>query len=144
VTAEAELRESPFRLAEDLSVADVRSRGRLRAGFSAGVPPTADLPAGLVYDGDWREDDLSHARIARLAGYLRGGFLGGPDTVVPHPAGPQRPRLRPHDPGLAGRLWYGAGSLRSADPLRYRHPARPAARVVAVSPGRCPCLTGRA
>jgi alkanesulfonate monooxygenase SsuD/methylene tetrahydromethanopterin reductase-like flavin-dependent oxidoreductase (luciferase family) len=32
---------------------------------------------------------------------------------VPHPAGPQWPRLRPHDPGLAGRLWYGAGSLRS-------------------------------
>ena len=32
---------------------------------------------------------------------------------MPHPAGPQRPRLRPHDPGLAERLWYGAGSLRS-------------------------------
>jgi alkanesulfonate monooxygenase SsuD/methylene tetrahydromethanopterin reductase-like flavin-dependent oxidoreductase (luciferase family) len=105
--------ESPFRLAEDLAVADVLSRGRLQAGFSAGVPPTADLLAGLVYDGDWREYDLSHARIARLAGYLRGDFLGAADTVVPHPAGPQRPRLRPHDPGLAGRLWYGAGSLRS-------------------------------
>jgi alkanesulfonate monooxygenase SsuD/methylene tetrahydromethanopterin reductase-like flavin-dependent oxidoreductase (luciferase family) len=105
--------ESPFRLAEDLSVADVLSRGRLQAGFSAGVPPTADLLAGLVYDGDWRSYDLSHARIARLAGYLRGDFLGDADTVVPHPGGPQRPRLRPHDPGLAGRLWYGAGSLRS-------------------------------
>jgi len=33
--------------------------------------------------------------------------------VVPHPAGPQRPRLRPHDPALARRLWYGAGSLGS-------------------------------
>ena len=105
--------ESPFRLAEDLSVADVLSRGRVQAGFSAGVPPTADLLAGLVYDGDWREYDLSHARIARLAGYLEGEFLGGADTVVPHPAGPQRPRIRPHDPGLARRLWYGAGSLRS-------------------------------
>jgi alkanesulfonate monooxygenase SsuD/methylene tetrahydromethanopterin reductase-like flavin-dependent oxidoreductase (luciferase family) len=105
--------ESPFRLAEDLSVADVLSRGRLQAGFSAGVPPTADLLAGLVYDGDWRAYDLSHARIARLAGYLQGGFVGEPGTVVPHPAGPQQPRLRPHDPGLARRLWYGAGSLRS-------------------------------
>ena len=105
--------ESPFRLAEDLSLADVLSRNRLQVGFSAGVPPTAELLAGLVYDGDWRDYDLSHARIARLADNLRGNFLGGADTVVPHPAGPQRPRLRPHDPGLAGRLWYGAGSLRS-------------------------------
>jgi hypothetical protein len=38
--------ESPFRLAEDLPMVDVLSPRRLQAGFSAGVPPTADLPAG--------------------------------------------------------------------------------------------------
>jgi len=106
--------ESPFRLAEDLSMVDVLSRGRLQVGLSAGVPSNSELLAGLVYDGDWRGYDFSHARIARLAENLRGDFLGGAETVVPHPAGPQRPRLRPHDPGLAGRLWYGAASLRSA------------------------------
>jgi alkanesulfonate monooxygenase SsuD/methylene tetrahydromethanopterin reductase-like flavin-dependent oxidoreductase (luciferase family) len=105
--------ESPFRLAEDLSMADVLSRGRLQVGFSAGVPTNSELLAGLVYDGDWRSYDFSHARIARLAANLRGEFLGDADTLVPHPAGPQRPRLRPHAPGLAQRLWYGAGSLRS-------------------------------
>jgi len=105
--------ESPFRLAEDLSMVDVLSRGRLQAGFSAGVPPTADLLGGLVHDGDWRAYDLSHSRIARLAENLRGGFLGSADTVIPHPSGPQRPRLRPHSPDLAGRLWYGASSLSS-------------------------------
>ncbi len=31
--------ESPFRLAEDLSMADVLSRGRLQVGFSAGSRP---------------------------------------------------------------------------------------------------------
>jgi len=106
--------ESPFRLAEDLSMVDVLSRGRLQVGLSAGVPSNSELLAGLVYDGDWREYDFSHARIARLAENLRGDFLGGAGTVVPHPAGPQRPRLRPHNPGLAERLWYGAASLRSA------------------------------
>jgi alkanesulfonate monooxygenase SsuD/methylene tetrahydromethanopterin reductase-like flavin-dependent oxidoreductase (luciferase family) len=106
--------ESPFRLAEELSTADVLSRGRLQVGLSAGVPANSELLAGLVYDGDWRGYDLSHARISRLAENLRGEFLGTPDTVVPHPAGPQRPRLRPHDPGLADRLWYGGASLRSA------------------------------
>jgi alkanesulfonate monooxygenase SsuD/methylene tetrahydromethanopterin reductase-like flavin-dependent oxidoreductase (luciferase family) len=105
--------ESPFRLAEELSTVDLLSRGRLQAGFSAGVPPNAELLAGLVYDGDWHGYDFSHARIARLAASLRGEFLGDADTLVRHPAGPQRPRLRPHDPGLAERLWYGAGSLSS-------------------------------
>lgn len=105
--------ESPFRLAEDLSMVDILSGGRLQAGFSAGVPSNSELLAGLVFDGDWRGNDFSHARIARLAANLRGDFLGDADTVVPHPAGPQRPRLRPHDPGLADRLWYGAGSLSS-------------------------------
>jgi alkanesulfonate monooxygenase SsuD/methylene tetrahydromethanopterin reductase-like flavin-dependent oxidoreductase (luciferase family) len=105
--------ESPFRLAEDLSMADVLSGGRLQVGFSAGVPTNSELLAGLVYDGDWHGYDFSHARIARLAENLRGEFLGDPDTRVMHPTGPQRPRLRPHNPGLARRLWYGAGSLRS-------------------------------
>jgi alkanesulfonate monooxygenase SsuD/methylene tetrahydromethanopterin reductase-like flavin-dependent oxidoreductase (luciferase family) len=105
--------ESPFRLAEDLSMADVLSRGRLQVGFSAGTPTNSELLAGLVYDGDWRSYDFSHDRIARLAANLRGEFLGEADTVVTHPAGPQRPRLRPHASGLAQRLWYGAGSLGS-------------------------------
>jgi alkanesulfonate monooxygenase SsuD/methylene tetrahydromethanopterin reductase-like flavin-dependent oxidoreductase (luciferase family) len=105
--------ESPFRLAEDLSMADVLSRGRLQVGFSAGVPTNSELLAGLVYDGDWRSYDFSHDRIARLAANLGGEFLGDAGTVVPHPAGPQRPRLRPHALGLAQRLWYGAGSLGS-------------------------------
>jgi alkanesulfonate monooxygenase SsuD/methylene tetrahydromethanopterin reductase-like flavin-dependent oxidoreductase (luciferase family) len=68
--------ESPFRPAEDLSTVDVLSRGRLQAGFSAGVPSNAELLAGLVHDGDWRGYDLSHSRIARLAENLRGEFLG--------------------------------------------------------------------
>src|SRR6202453_5354512 len=80
--------ESPFRLAEDLSMADVLSRGRLQVGFSAGVPTNSELLAGLVYDGDWRSYDFSHARIERLAANLRGAVPGGEDTRGAHPAGP--------------------------------------------------------
>lgn len=39
--------------------------------------------------------------------------LGGPDTVIHSPGNVQRPRLQPHNPGLAHRIWYGGGSLRS-------------------------------
>jgi alkanesulfonate monooxygenase SsuD/methylene tetrahydromethanopterin reductase-like flavin-dependent oxidoreductase (luciferase family) len=104
--------ESPFRLAEDLALADVLSRGRLQAGVSTGMPH-AELLGDLVHDGDWRGFDLSYGRVSRLVGNLRGGFLGGPDTVIRSPGGIQRPRLQPHSPGLADRVWYGGGSLRS-------------------------------
>ncbi|MFI6219237.1 LLM class flavin-dependent oxidoreductase [Nocardia salmonicida] len=105
--------ESPFRLAEDLSLADVLSKGRLQPGFSAGTPPHADLIGDLVFDGDWRSFDLSYGRVARLLENLRGDYLGDADTVIQSPGNTQRPRLQPHSPGLADRVWYGGGSIRS-------------------------------
>ncbi|MDT7842041.1 LLM class flavin-dependent oxidoreductase [Streptomyces justiciae] len=104
--------ENPFRLAEDLALADVLSRRRLQVGFSTGMPH-AELLGDLVHDGDWRGFDLSYGRIARVLTHLRGDYLGGPDTVIHSPGNVQRPRLQPHSPGLARRIWYGAGSLRS-------------------------------
>jgi len=106
--------ESPFRLAEDLSMVDVLSRGRLNVGLSAGVPPHAALIGSLVHDGDWQDHDLSHARIARFADNLRGQYLGDDDTFISTPFGQIRPRLQPHAPGLSDRLWYGGGSQKSA------------------------------
>ncbi|WP_328394464.1 LLM class flavin-dependent oxidoreductase [Nocardia sp. NBC_00416] len=106
--------ESPFRLAEDLSMADVLSGGRLQPGFSAGTPPHAELIGDRVFDGDWRSYDLSHGRISRLIDNLRGAYLGDPGTVIHSPGNTQRPRLQPHNPGLIDRLWYGGGSIRSA------------------------------
>lgn len=106
--------ESPFRLAEDLSMVDVLSRGRLNVGLSAGTPPHTRLIAHLVHDGDWTQHDLGHERIKRFADNLRGAYLGDDDVFVPTPFGPQRPRLQPHAKGLANRLWYGGGSQKSA------------------------------
>jgi alkanesulfonate monooxygenase SsuD/methylene tetrahydromethanopterin reductase-like flavin-dependent oxidoreductase (luciferase family) len=105
--------ESPFRLAEDLAMADVLSGGRLQPGFSAGTPPHVELIGDLVFDGDWRGYDLSYGRIERLIDNLRGDYLGEPDTVIHSPGNTQRPRLQPHAPGLVDRLWYGGGSTRS-------------------------------
>jgi alkanesulfonate monooxygenase SsuD/methylene tetrahydromethanopterin reductase-like flavin-dependent oxidoreductase (luciferase family) len=107
--------ESPFRLAEDLSTVDVLSRGRLNVGISAGRPPHADLMAPLVFDGDWEAIDFSHTRVKRFIDNLRGDHLGNEETRIKTPFGPQRPRLQPHARGLIDRLWYGGGSLRSAE-----------------------------
>ncbi|MDA4633430.1 LLM class flavin-dependent oxidoreductase, partial [Escherichia coli] len=64
-------------------------------------------------DGNWKEYDLSHERVIRFADNLRGEFLADPQTFIPTPGGPQRPRLQPHAEGLVNRIWYGGGSLRS-------------------------------
>jgi alkanesulfonate monooxygenase SsuD/methylene tetrahydromethanopterin reductase-like flavin-dependent oxidoreductase (luciferase family) len=104
--------ESPFRLAEDLALADVLSNGRLQVGFSTGMPH-AELLGDLVFDGDWRGFDLSYGRIARVIDNLRGDYLGEPDTVIQSPGNTQRPRLQPHNPGLVNRIWYGGSRLRS-------------------------------
>jgi alkanesulfonate monooxygenase SsuD/methylene tetrahydromethanopterin reductase-like flavin-dependent oxidoreductase (luciferase family) len=107
--------ENPFRLAEDLATVDVLSRGRLHVGLSAGAPPFGALLGNRLFDGDPAAIDFSHARVARLRDHLRAEPLGDADTLIATPAGPQRPRLQPHAAGLIERLWYGSGSLRSAE-----------------------------
>jgi alkanesulfonate monooxygenase SsuD/methylene tetrahydromethanopterin reductase-like flavin-dependent oxidoreductase (luciferase family) len=107
--------ENPFRLAEDLSTVDVLSRGRLQVGLSAGAPNHGELLGERFFDGDPAHIDHSHQRVARLRENLRGAWFGTADTVVTSPAGHHRPRVQPHAPGLAQRLWYGGGSLRSAE-----------------------------
>lgn len=107
--------ENPFRLAEDLASVDALSHGRLHVGLSAGAPPHGALLGDRLFDGDPSTVDFSHARVARLRDNLEARLLGDAETFIATPAGPQRPRLQPQAPGLVERLWYGGGSLRSAD-----------------------------
>ena len=107
--------ENPYRLAEDLSTVDVLSGGRLNVGLSAGRPLHADLIGPLAFDGDWEGYDFSHQRVLRFVDNLRSHPIGDESTVIKTPFGPQRPRLQPHARGLTDRIWYGGGSLRSAD-----------------------------
>lgn len=107
--------ESPFRLAEDLSIADALSGGRLNVGVSAGPPLHAELVAPLVFDGDWQSFDFSYARVERLLGNLEGSYLGNGETYVISPGNRQQARLQPFAKGLRDRVWYGGGSLRSSE-----------------------------
>lgn len=104
--------ESPFRLAEDLALVDALSDGRLNVGLSAGPPQHLDLLGPLVFDGDHRAIDFSYRRVERLVEALRSEPLGESIAV---PGGKTVPRLQPRVPGLLDRLWYGGGSLRSAE-----------------------------
>lgn len=107
--------ENPFRLAEDLATADVLSGGRVHAGLSVHPPRLAPEVAGEVFEAGWRDADFSYARIERLRRFL----AGSPVRRVPEYSGIggdiDSERVEPHSPGLADRLWYGGGSLRSAE-----------------------------
>ncbi|MBL4926642.1 LLM class flavin-dependent oxidoreductase [Fuscibacter oryzae] len=106
--------ENPFRLAEDLATVDVLSKGRLNVGVSANPPQFGDLLGDLLYDGHPSLIDFGHGRAERLARALRSEPMSD-QAVAGNAAGAQVPRLQPVAKGLTNRLWYGGGSLKSAE-----------------------------
>ncbi|MFD0275122.1 LLM class flavin-dependent oxidoreductase [Kitasatospora sp. NPDC127111] len=104
--------ENPLRLAEDLATTDILSGGRLNPGISVGPPGHYDRVAPALYPDTAEAEDFGYQRVRRLLGFLRGepatDFSGVEGIEV------YSDRVQPVAPGLASRLWYGAGSLRSA------------------------------
>lgn len=104
--------ENPLRMAEDLATVDVLSGGRLNPGISVGPPRHYDHLKNALYPDTGDIEDFSYERVKRLLDMVRGkpvtDFSGveGIETFSD--------RVEPHSPGLAGRVWYGGGSLRSA------------------------------
>lgn len=107
--------ENPFRLAEDLATVDILARGRLQVGLSAGVPLHGALLGNRFYDTAPNTVDYTHKRVGRLKANLAPTPLGDEETFIESAGGRVRPQVQPHAPGLANRLWYGGGSLRSAE-----------------------------
>jgi alkanesulfonate monooxygenase SsuD/methylene tetrahydromethanopterin reductase-like flavin-dependent oxidoreductase (luciferase family) len=105
--------EDPIRLAEDAANLDLLSGGRLELGLSSGYPaPVLEELFGST-GLDFRSE-VQH-RLERLLAALRGDVLAvlqEPFSTLP--AGEEL-TLTPPAPELAGRLWYGAGSLASAE-----------------------------
>ncbi|MFD7453717.1 LLM class flavin-dependent oxidoreductase [Kitasatospora sp. NPDC059827] len=104
--------ENPLRLAEDLATVDLLSGGRLNPGFSVGPPVHYEHVRSALYPDTGEHEDFSPARAERFLALVRGenasDFAGTEGIEV------YSRRVQPHSPGLADRLWYGAGSLRSA------------------------------
>jgi alkanesulfonate monooxygenase SsuD/methylene tetrahydromethanopterin reductase-like flavin-dependent oxidoreductase (luciferase family) len=103
--------ENPLRIAEDLATVDILSRGRLQPGFSVGPPIHWDDIKRALYPDTADDEDLSFERFARLLRMISGesvSTFAGPMGFEQFSA-----RVEPHSPGLADRIWYGSGSLRS-------------------------------
>lgn len=108
--------ENPFRLAEDLATADVLSGGRVLPGLSVHPPrPGDDAVNDLVHDSGWREEDYGYGRIERLRSFLAGDAVREVEAYNGIGGDFDSPRVEPYSAGLSDRLWYGGGSLRSAE-----------------------------
>ena len=100
--------ENPLRLAEDLATVDVLTGGRLEPGFSVGAPRRYDEIAPALYPDTADQEDFGYERLARLRRFLAGERVSpfsGTEGIEEYSE-----RVEPHAAGLAGRLWYGAGS----------------------------------
>jgi alkanesulfonate monooxygenase SsuD/methylene tetrahydromethanopterin reductase-like flavin-dependent oxidoreductase (luciferase family) len=110
--------ENPQYMSEDAGSADVISGGRLQLGISRGSPE--QVVDGFRYFGHVPSDGTDHADMAREHTRVFLELLKGEGFAEPNPRPmfanpPGLLRLEPHSPGLRDRIWWGAGSRKTAE-----------------------------
>jgi alkanesulfonate monooxygenase SsuD/methylene tetrahydromethanopterin reductase-like flavin-dependent oxidoreductase (luciferase family) len=102
--------ENPLYMAEDAAAADLIAGGRLQLGVSRGSPEPAWRGAeafGYSVDPDDARTKTAIFRAAIAgAGVVHADGGGGPSDAVL--------AIQPQSPGLADRIWWGAGSRDTA------------------------------
>ena len=110
--------ENPMYMAEDAGAADLISGGRLQLGISRGSPE--QVVDGFRYFGHVPAEGSDHASMARehtkvFLELLKGEGFAQPNPRPMFPNPPGLLRLEPHSSGLRERIWWGAGTRRTAE-----------------------------
>jgi alkanesulfonate monooxygenase SsuD/methylene tetrahydromethanopterin reductase-like flavin-dependent oxidoreductase (luciferase family) len=109
--------ENPLYMVEDAGAADLLAGGRLQLGISRGSPE--QVIDGWRYFGYQPAEGESDADMARRHTEVFLEVLKGEGFAQPNPRPmfanpPGLLRVEPHSPGLRDRIWWGAGSAKTA------------------------------
>jgi alkanesulfonate monooxygenase SsuD/methylene tetrahydromethanopterin reductase-like flavin-dependent oxidoreductase (luciferase family) len=109
--------ENPLYMAEDAGAADIIAQGRLQLGISRGSPE--QVVEGFRYFGYNPPDGMTDSDMAREHAKVfleviqgKGFAQPNPHPMFPNPGGLLR--LEPYSEGLRDRIWWGAGSQKTA------------------------------
>lgn len=107
--------ENPLYMAEEAAATDLISAGRLQLGISRGSPEPALNGAaafGYVPEADETDADMARRHTTDFRAAISGAGVVRPDprfastrALLP---------IQPQAPGLAERIWWGAGSRKTA------------------------------
>jgi len=110
--------ENPLYMAEDAGAADLISGGRLQLGISRGSPE--QVIEGYRYFGYVPAEGSDQADMAREHTRIFLDVLKGDGFAEPNPRPmfanpPGLLRIEPHSEGLRDRIWWGAGTRKTAE-----------------------------
>jgi alkanesulfonate monooxygenase SsuD/methylene tetrahydromethanopterin reductase-like flavin-dependent oxidoreductase (luciferase family) len=117
-TAVIDLRyENPLYMAEDAGAADLIAGGRLQLGISRGSPE--QVVDGFRYFGYVPPEGMTDSDMARehakvFLEVIQGKGFAQPNPRPMFPNPPGLLRLEPYSEGLRDRIWWGAGSQKTA------------------------------
>jgi alkanesulfonate monooxygenase SsuD/methylene tetrahydromethanopterin reductase-like flavin-dependent oxidoreductase (luciferase family) len=110
--------ENPLYMAEDAGSADLISGGRLQLGISRGSPE--QVIEGYRYFGYFPPEGEDQADMARehtrvFLEVLKGEGFAEPNPRPMFPNPPGLLRVEPYSQGLRERIWWGAGTRKTAE-----------------------------
>jgi alkanesulfonate monooxygenase SsuD/methylene tetrahydromethanopterin reductase-like flavin-dependent oxidoreductase (luciferase family) len=108
--------ENPLYMAEEAAAADLISGGRLQLGVSRGSPEIALRGAesfGYVPPEGQTAADLARAKTEVFLAAIGGATVATTDPARSGVAAGLR--IQPQSPGLADRIWWGAGTRATAE-----------------------------
>jgi alkanesulfonate monooxygenase SsuD/methylene tetrahydromethanopterin reductase-like flavin-dependent oxidoreductase (luciferase family) len=110
--------ENPLYMAEDAGSADLISGGRLQLGISRGSPE--QVIEGYRYFGYVPAEGTDHADMAREHTRVFLEVIKGEGFAEPNPQPmfanpPGLLRVEPHSDSLRDRIWWGAGTRKTAE-----------------------------